>query len=376
MRVALDVSALTEGLRSGTAVYLYRLVRALDSLGTVELDVLYNGMPGPGVALAESLAGPHARVLVHTWLWRALPGPLFDRPYPRPLAAAARAADVFHVGEFVYPRLPATLPVVATVHDVTTKLFPQWHGWPNRLLHHKRLRWIARHAHRILIDAEATRADTARVLGVPPARCDVVPLARGTAPVTGTLPEVRARFALGTSPLVLFVGTLEPRKNVGRLVAAMQRLPARLAGVKLVLAGRWGWRTGALRGALDGAPPGRIVVTGGVDDATLAALYRAAAVFAYPSLYEGFGLPVLEAMAAGAPVITSKGGALEEVAGSAAELVDPLDVDAIAAALERLLCSDPARAERRALGFARERSFTWRRTAEQTLGVYRHAAER
>lgn len=374
MRVAIDVSALSEGLTSGTAVYLYRLVEALGTLDGLELDVLYNGMPGPGVALSERLAGPRTRVLVRPWVWRVLPAPLFDRPYPRDLVAAARAADVYHVGEFVYPALPPAVPVVATVHDVTTKLFPQWHGWANRLQHYKRLRWVAAHARRIIIDAQATLADTARVLRLPQDRFDVVPLARGTQALDGSMPDVRSRFGIGAGPYVLFVGTLEPRKNVARLVAALGRLPAELAHVKLVLAGRWGWHTGTIRAAVDDMR-GRVIVTGGLDERALAALYRDATVFAYPSLYEGFGLPVLEAMAAGVPVITSRGGTLEEVAGGAAELVEAGSVDDIAAALERLLTSDAARAARRAQGLEREHGFTWRRTAERTAAVYRRAAE-
>ena len=371
----MDVSALSDGLRSGTAVYLYRLAQALQLLDDdLELDLLYNGMAGRGAQLASSLAGPRARVIVRPLLWRPLPAPLFWRPYPRALTEAANAADVFHVGEFVFPAIAPGLPVVGTVHDCTTKLHPEWHGWANRLLHHRRLRWIARHAARVIIDAEATRADSARVMGIEPGRFDVVPLARGTVSAEAA-PDVRARFDLGDSPLVLFVGTLEPRKNLARLVQAFARLPESHADVRLVLAGHWGWRGSELKRALQSVPDGRVIVTGGVDHATLASLYREARIFAYPSLYEGFGLPVLEAMAEDVPVITSRGGTLEEVAGDAAVLIDPFDVDSIAEALDRVLSSEPLRNDLRARGLQRERQYTWDRTARLTVATWRAAAE-
>jgi alpha-1,3-rhamnosyl/mannosyltransferase len=376
VRVAIDVSALSGGLVSGTAVYLYRLCEALASAGGEDrFDLLYNGMPGKGEELARSLERGRASVTVARLRWPLLPGPLFDRPYPGALHDLVVQADVFHVGEFVYPRPRSGQAVVATVHDVTTRLFPQWHNFPNRVLHERRLGWIARHATRVIVDAEATRRDTAAQLGVSAARLDVVPLARGTGSATtaaAAATPLRERWRPGQEPYVLFVGTLEPRKNLTRLVEAFGRLPADLGAVRLVLGGAWGWRTRRLREAVRGLGR-RVAVTGALEPAALEAWYAGATVFAYPSLYEGFGLPVLEAMAAGVPVVTSRGGALEEVAGGAAMLVDPLDVGGIAAALERLLRSPEERERLRALGREREREFTWERTARLTLDVYRRA---
>lgn len=375
MRVAIDVSALSPGLRSGTAVYVYRLTEALAAVPDLELRILYNGMPGVGAELAASLERGNAKVVCSYFRWRALPGPLFDRPYPAALRREVRAADVFHAGEFVYPEPRRGQAVAATVHDVTTALFPQWHFWANRLLHRRRLAWIRRHATRVVIDAEATRGDTASVLGFSGDRLDVVPLARGTvARLDISVDDVRRRFGLGDEPYVLFVGTLEPRKNLPRLVTAFRALPAALGAARLVLAGPWGWRTAELRRTLRRRSPARpVVVTGAVDEATLGGLYAGATVFAYPSLYEGFGVPVLEAMAAGVPVLTSAGGACAEVAGDAALLVDPRSVEAIAAALERLVRSEPERLACRDRGLQRERLYTWERTAALTAEVYQRA---
>ena len=375
MRVAIDVSALTAGLRSGTALYLYRLVEALVEQPDLELRILYNGMPGVGAELADSLQRPNARVVRAPIRWPLLPGPLFPRPYPRALLREAHEADVFHVGEFVYPRPRAGQPVVATVHDVTTRLHPEWHHWANRVLHARRLAWVSRHATRVLIDAEATRADTASALGVAESRLDVVPLARGTSAAAPAAPaDVRRRLGLGDDPYILFVGVLEPRKNLVRLIEAFRRLPAELGSARLVLAGPWGWRGRELRSVLRAARPARpVVTTGSVDEATLAALYAGALLFAYPSLYEGFGLPPLEAMAAGVPVLTSAGGACAEVTGDAAVLVDPRSVEAIAVGLERLLRSAEERRRLADLGRKREREFTWARTARGTIATWRRA---
>ncbi len=376
MRVAIDVTSLSRGLRSGTAVYVYRLVEALGALpGPLELRALYAGTPGAGAALARTLEGPRVKVFAAPTRWGTFP---VRRSYPAPLAAEVRASDVFHAGEFVYPEPRSGQAVVATVHDVTTVLFPQWHFWANRLLHRRRLAWVRRHATRVIIVSEATRADTASVLAIPAHRLDVVPEARGTAALERVAgDQVRRRTGLGDAPYVLFVGTLEPRKNLVRLVEAFRRIPANLGPLSLVLVGSWGWRTRALRAALRGPQPsGRaVVVTGPVDGEVLAALYAGATVFAYPSRYEGFGLPLLEAMAARVPVLTSGGGACEEVAGKAALLVDPRRAESIGEGLERLLRSADERRRLAELGTRREREFSWARTAMGTLEVYRRALD-
>ena len=160
---------------------------------------------------------------------------------------------------------------------------------------------------------------------------------------------------------ILAVSTLEPRKNLARLVEGFRRAGL---GMELRVAGASGWGDVAVEGE-------QVRLLGEVGDAELAALYRGAACVAYVSLYEGFGLPVLEALACGAPVVTARGGACEEVAAGAAELVDPLDPDDIAAGLRRAAGSN---GELRELGLARARELTWERTARETLAVYEEAA--
>ena len=376
MRVTVDVSVLVHGLRAGSTVYAYRLVRALaEARPRDEFCVLYCGRRGIGTELVRSLEGPNVRAI---WAEPRLPPLLPWRRYPRNLSASPARADVVHVGEFSFPggRLPGA--TVATVHDLTTKLFPQWHRVANRLLHAQRLRWVARHATRVIVDAEATRADLERLLHVSPSRVDVVPLAPGLdagAPVSaGALAAARERYRLGDAPYVLYVGTLEPRKNLGRLVQAFGALASEFSAYRLVLAGAWGWRPYALRQALaESSVRERIILTGAVPEPDLRSLYAGATVFAYPSLYEGFGLPVLEAMAAGVPVITTRRGALAEVAANAALTVEPEDVRALAAAMEQLLRSPGDRGRLRAEGREHVAAYSWRRTAELTFQAYERA---
>jgi alpha-1,3-rhamnosyl/mannosyltransferase len=170
------------------------------------------------------------------------------------------------------------------------------------------------------------------------------------------------------------VGTLEPRKNHARMIRAFEGLPERFSDLRLVLAGGWGWRCRPIREAIQASPArARIRVLGTVPDADLMALYQLARVFAFPSLYEGFGIPLLEAMAAGTPILTSNVASMPEVAGDAALCVDPRSVDALRSGLERLLEDEPLRARLTQAGQRRERDFDWTRTAQQTLETYRCA---
>ena len=205
---------------------------------------------------------------------------------------------------------------------------------------------LARAANRVIAVSEFTKAEAVELLGVDPGRVRVIP--HGVAsPFEPYGPAAGGRYALA-------VGTLEPRKNLARAVLAAER-----AGVELRVVGPPGW------GGVD------IDTVGFVDDDELARLYRGAECLVYPSLYEGFGLPVLEAMACGIPVVTSATGATAEVAGDAAVLVDPLDVDAIAAGIREAI---ERREELRAAGLERASQFTWENAARQTVEVYREAA--
>jgi glycosyltransferase involved in cell wall biosynthesis len=234
-----------------------------------------------------------------------------------------------------------------TLHDLALlrrpELFPLWH----RLSGRAGLVRVARAAGRVLAVSEFTKREAVELLGLPEER--VIVIGNAVDPVFS--PEGRR----AEGEYVLAVGTLEPRKNLARVVEATRR-----AGLELRVVGARGW--GGVQ------TPGW---AGEVPDEQLAELYRGAQAFAFPSLYEGFGIPVLEAMACGAPVVTSRGGATEEVASGAAVLVDPLDIDAIAAGLQE---ADRRRAELRALGLARAQAYSWEAVADAVETVWRELA--
>ena len=231
---------------------------------------------------------------------------------------------------------------------------------------------VARRATRIIADSEATARELQRFLGTPREKVDVVPLGPGLA--TGATPvpepELRAQLGLGDLPLVLSVSARRPHKNLARLVEAIGRLPQ----AALVLPGYSSGFEDELRAVARAAgAEDRVHLCGWIDDAQLEGLYAAATCMAFPSLAEGFGLPVLEAMVRGVPVACSAVSALPEVAGDAALLFDPLSVDAIAAAIGHLLEDAALRARLVARGHERAAGFTWERTAAETVASYRRA---
>jgi glycosyltransferase involved in cell wall biosynthesis len=249
-------------------------------------------------------------------------------------------------------------PLVVTVHDLAFVHDPAKFSRQGVRVMTRSLDVIVRRADRVICSSEATRADCAAA-GVDPARLRLVPLGVDVVDVPeADVERVRRRYLL-PDDFVLFVGTVEPRKNLARLAAAMQRpgMPG-----PLVVAGADGW------GDVGVIDHGNTLFLGFVPDADIAALYSAATVFAYPSEREGFGLPVAEAMAQGAAVVTSAGTSTEEVAGGAAILVDPFDVDDIARGIVE---AADRRDELAATGRRRAGELTWTRSADLTMAVYR-----
>ena len=271
--------------------------------------------------------------------------------YPALLPLQARRLDVLHCTIFRAP-LRAPLPVVVTVHDLAAIRFPELFTTWTRLYAKTLLKPVLRSATRVLAVSEFTKRDVAEVAGVPEDRIDVAYNAADTTVFTPDGPAADGEY-------VLAVGTLEPRKNLPRLVEATGRL-----GLELRIAGAQGW--GGVRVE---APHVRWL--GRPSDEELAEHMRGALCLAYPSLWEGFGIPVLEAMLCGTPVVTSAHSAMEEVAGGAAELVEPTDVESIAAGIERAL---GRRDELRAAGLEQAKRFTWDATAAAAVECYRRAA--
>jgi glycosyltransferase involved in cell wall biosynthesis len=266
------------------------------------------------------------------------------------LPLRARRSELLHCTTFRAP-LQATVPVVVTVHDLAIvrrpELFTAW----TRLYARTLLLPVLRSATRVLAVSEFTKREVVELARVPEERIDVAYNAASSSVFRPDGPRSAGDY-------VLAIGTLEPRKNLARLIEATGRL-----GVELRIAGARGW------GTVDVAAP-HVQWLGRPSDDELAEHLRGALCLAYPSLLEGFGIPVLEAMLCGTPVVTSAGSAMEEVAGAAAELVDPRDVESIAAGIERALAR---REELRDAGLVRAKRFTWAATAEATVRAYEQA---
>jgi glycosyltransferase involved in cell wall biosynthesis len=302
--------------------------------------------------------------------WR-LPRQLLWEQVELPARARRHGAEVLHAATGTSAPLWHPVKVVMTLHDLAPTRHPEWlSGWRSRWYWGRWVPRTARSADRIVVPSESTRRDVLALLGVPAARVHVVPLALALDPtVTPLSPEdVRALHRLPDRYL-LYVGTIDRRKDYRTLLDALARLPADVGLVVAgtVIAGRTDFRETIQRLGL--AP--RVRVLGYVPDAHLPALYRAAAVFVYPSFYEGFGLPVLEAMACGTPVVTYNTTSLPEVAADAAVLLDlPVTGPALADALRGLLEDSVRRRDLVERGRGRAAEFGWQRTAALTAAVY------
>jgi glycosyltransferase involved in cell wall biosynthesis len=359
MRVAVTVEQSWHVVPGGIATATVELVRALVARTDVEvIGVAARHVEPPPPDLTPPVeVGQFAltrRALYASWQW--LRRPVVER--------AAGPVDVVHDAGYVVP--PSRAPLVATVHDLAFLEYPRHYGW-RTLAVLRRGMALARREARLVMCPSRTTIEACRAAGFDPARLRLVPWGVSPAPVdASTVDGLRARYGLDR-PYVLFVGTVEPRKNLPRVIDAFRRLGR--DDVLLVLAGPRGWKED-VADAVDGG----VRWVGAVPRGDLAGLYAGAAAFVYPSLLEGFGLPVLEAMAQGTPVVTSAGTATAEVAGDAAVLVDPLDADAIAAAIDRLLRDAGLSDRLRSAGRVRAGAFTWERSAAAAAAVYAEAA--
>ncbi len=362
LRVAVTVEQSWHVVPGGIATSTVELLRALAARGDLDLvGVAARHRHPPAPSFVPPVPVRHLpiprRVLYETWQLLGIPR----------IERATGPVDVVHDAGYVVP--PARAPLVATVHDLFFLDHPEHYTWHSRLVLRRGFERARARARLVMCPSRATMA-ACREAGIDPGRLRLVPWGvRSVAPTEDQREQVRRRYALDR-PYVLFCGTLEPRKNIGRVLEAFETLDR--SDVELVLAGPQGWKED-LEAQLERLR-GRARVLGFVPRDDLSAVYAGASVVVYPSLAEGFGLPVLEAMTQGAPVVTSAGTATEEVAGDAALLVDPLDVDGIAAAIERLLADRALAAALGAAAQERAATFTWERSAELAAAVYTEAA--
>ncbi|MFN8176608.1 MAG: glycosyltransferase family 1 protein [bacterium] len=295
-----------------------------------------------------------------------------------PRRAARHGADVIHGPAFLIPTGPSRAAKVVTVHDLVAFTHPGTIPWKYSLYMRWLIRRAVRAAARVITVSERARREVARRLAVPSQRLDMIPhgvAGRFRPEGHAEIERVRVRYSL-PHPYLLFVGNLEPRKNLPGLVRAFRLVRERLPRpTHLVVAGKIAWKSAGLLAEL-GAPDlaHHVRTTGYVEPEDLPALYAGAEALVFPSLEEGFGLPVLEAMACGTPVIASDVGAVAEVAGDAAALVDPGSPESIANGILHVL-TDPARsADLARRGLARAQCFSWEKTARETLASYERAS--
>ena len=371
MRIAIDAHSVGTGL-GGNESYATNLIEALAEIDRANRYTLY---VTKRVAVERfSNRWPNFSVrstLPHT--------PLIRIPLTLSAELRRNPVDVLHVQFTAPPFSPC--PVVVSIHDLSFEHLPQTFNWRSRKQLRITVRRSAREAAQVIALSEYARNDIINTYRVSPEKISAIPLAAAAhfRPIRNEEELRRVRQAFGLEgEYILSVGAIQPRKNLGRLVAAYSRLRrAKPEGKlpKLVLAGKCSWLYDeTLRAIKELELSDSVILTGYVPESDLPALYSGALCFIYPSYFEGFGLPPLEAMQCGVPVIVGNQTSLPEVVGDAGVLVDPFDVDALAAAIEKVISDSNLRAELSVQGLARAKLFGWQETARQTLVVYQKAA--
>ncbi len=379
MIIGIDASRAVRARRTGTERYsleiirhLLRLEQACEHEWRLYTDAMWPaGSFDEGIA-PENRASPHVdtRLLAARRMWthRSLAREVIQHP-PDVLFVPA------HVLPFVWParRLP---PAVVTIHDLGHRHFPQAHTVGQRLYLELSTRWALRAAQRVIAVSQSTARDLTIFYGSAPEKIAVIYEAGQPQAAPSPAEIAAAQSACGLArPYALYVGSIQPRKNLERLITAFSRLRhQQQVEFDLVLAGAPGWLShGIFRHAAQTGLAEHIHFTGYLADADLAALLQGARLFCYPSLLEGFGLPVLEAQHAGVPVMTANNSSLPEVAGDAALLVDPEDIDAIADAMLRLSRDEELRQRLITAGYENVKRFSWQDAAQKTLEVLEEA---
>lgn len=366
MIIGIDASRATLAHRTGTEQYAYHLIQALGALASADFRLrLYThqapqGESWPDTPFVETRLIPLPRLWTHLRLAAEI-----SRHPPHLLFVPAHVLPLF-----------CPVPSVVTVHDLAYRFYPETYTASQRWY----LDWSTRRhtqvADHLIADSAATRTDLVEQYQAKATQISVVHLGRdpNLQPVSNPQP-VLAKYNL-QPPYLLYIGTLQPRKNLERVLLAFSNIAANYP-VHLVLAGSKGWLYDTIFARVEALGLGdRVHFPGYIAEADKAALISGATVYLYPSLYEGFGLPLLEAMACGTPILSSNLSSMPEIAGDAAWLVDPHNSEAIATGLRRLLTDTALRDRLTARGLERVQAFSWGQAAEQVLSILATVAER
>ena len=374
--IGIDVtSAITQG--GGIGRYTRELIRALTALKSPYTFRFFSAKPPLELPATDPVptadhASYHPAPLNERWLYRLW----YRLRLPLPVQWITGPLDLFHSPDFVLPPVSGHIPTLLTVHDLSFIHYPEL--FPAPLIHYlnRVVPWSIGRATHILADSQATKQDLMTLWQVPAEKITVLycGVAARFKPVTDSkrLTAVRHKYTLGDTPFILNVGTIQPRKNYQMLIRAFEPVADKFPH-NLIFAGGKGWlydemMTEVERQGLNG----RVHFIGFVDDNDLPALYSSASLLTFPSLYEGFGLPLLEAMACGVPVVSSNASSLPEVVGNSGLLLSPHDEAVWSASLNELLADPVRRARMVADGFRQARQFTWRKVGRELLSLYQN----
>ena len=385
MKIAFDYTS-AAGQRTGIGQYAYQLAHSLAVVDKENLYELFMLYPVTNYILkpdAGDVDLPVAKNFHLRFRYLPLPLPLIHklralRIWPfNDYSLGGLDADIIHCTSYCVPRLKRrTKKVLVTIHDISTITHPECHTKLNIDYTGAAIKDGIEYGDAIVANSHYTKADLVNRLNIPEERVFVTRLAAHSIfkPVEDPvrLAATRAKHSLPEKYL-LFVGSLEPRKNIKALLKAYAALPPVLTEeYRLVIAGGKGWKNTDIKTTIDELKiEDKVHFPGYLSQDELRDVYSAATVFVYPSLYEGFGIPILEAMGCGVPVITSNVSSMPEVAGTAAKLVTPTDIEELSSAMESVLLSEELRAEMREEGLKRAAEFSWEKCARETLQVYK-----
>ncbi len=372
MKILLDFTQIPI-TRTGVGVYAENLVREL-SAQLSENDVLVLLLQSDE-AIIRDFARKYRNIsvcLLPSKIFRHRVLLMLFEQLLMPLLLWRDKIDIVHSLHYTHP-LFSPCPRVVTIHDLTFILFPELHTRGRRLIMPFFIRHAMKHAEALIFVSDATRRDAESLMPGGQGMHAVVPLGvelKDFIVMPTETPDVLAKLSIH-NPFLLFLGTIEPRKNIERLINAFENIANDYPELHLVVAGKLGWNfAGILEKATSSKFKHRIHMLGFISDYEKKYLLSACSVLVYPSLYEGFGLPVLEGMAAGAPVVTSNVSSLPEVAGNAALQINPFSVENMTEAIEQILREPKEALRLNALGKQRAAEFDWKKTAIRTYNLY------
>ncbi|HUT31188.1 MAG TPA: glycosyltransferase family 1 protein [Sedimentisphaerales bacterium] len=374
MRIGLNFHTV-DGNISGVEYYSLGLIKGLLRIGTQHSFVVYTNQPG---LLTEHVPASENLTIVEVKRLRSRMARIVWEHTHLPRLASKHRLDVLHCPGYICPLRKSSAPYVVTIHDTIAIDHPEWCKPTNALYFNLFMKGTVQRASRVISVSKSTAGDLERNFGLSDSKVRVVyPGIDEIFKVekdASRCSQIREHYNL-PERYVLFVGNIEPKKNVPALLAVHRRLREKGLPHKLVIVGKRSWCAGAELDQIHReAAAGNVIVTGYVDRADLPFVYAMADVFVFPSLYEGFGFPPLEAMACGTPVVSSNRGALAETLGDAACIIEPEDTEKIVEAVVSIISDSCLRKEHIEKGLQKSERFKWERTARETLSVYEEAS--